>query len=75
MQYYQNLSGKSGVSTYAVSDDAILVEFRSGATYLYTEAQVGKANFSAMQALAKQGKGLSSFIARQARKMFMKKFV
>ncbi len=72
MQHYQNLSGKSGVSNYAISDDAILVEFRSGATYLYTEAQVGKTNFSAMQDLAKQGKGLSTFIAQQIRKTFMK---
>ncbi len=73
MKQYKNLSGNSGVSAYAVADDAILVEFRRGAVYLYTDESVGPVNRSKMQTLAALGKGLCTFITQQVRADYAKK--
>lgn len=74
MRHYQNLQGESGVVNYAIADDAILVEFKKGATYLYTAALIGKENFDTMKQLAETGKGLSTFISQHIRQLFNRKF-
>lgn len=45
MRHYQNLQGQSGVVSYALANDAILVEFKKGATYLYTATILGREKF------------------------------
>lgn len=74
MRHYQNLQGQSGVVNYAIADDAILVEFRKGTTYLYTATLIGKENFDTMKQLAEAGKGLSTFISQHIRQLFNRKF-
>lgn len=74
MRHYQNLHGQSGVVGYAVADDAILVEFKKGATYLYTATILGKEKFEQMKRLAETGKGLSTFISQNIREVFNRKF-
>lgn len=67
MTAYKNLSGKSGITAYAIGDDYIDVEFNSGGVYRYTEASVGEVHFNVMKALAIAGAGLNSFINKFVR--------
>ena len=63
-QRYLNRSGNSGVTAYEIGEDYIWVEFVGGARYLYTRCGVGSNRLAAMQELALDGQGLSSFIGR-----------
>ena len=67
MTAYKNLSGKSGITAYAIGDDYIDVEFNSGGVYRYTEASVGEVHFNVMKALAIAGAGLNAFINKHVR--------
>jgi hypothetical protein len=74
MQRYGNQSRESGVVAYDIDAGQIIVQFRNGERYLYTEDSAGAANIATMQELARAGRGLSSFISqhvhdRYARKM------
>lgn len=64
MQRYKNLGGDSGVVAYDIDAGQIVVQFKNGDRYLYTEDSAGAANVAQMQALAKAGQGLGSFISR-----------
>jgi hypothetical protein len=64
MHRYKNLAGESGVAAYDIDAGQIIVQFRNGDRYLYTEDSAGAANVAKMQALAKAGRGLSSFISQ-----------
>jgi hypothetical protein len=74
MRHYQNLQGQSGVVSYALANDAILVEFKKGATYLYTATILGREKFEKMKLLAEAGKGLNTFISQNVRDVFNRKF-
>ena len=74
MRHYQNLQGQSGVVSYAIANDAILVEFKKGSTYLYTTALIGKEKFEHMKQLVETGQGLSTFISQHIRQVFSRKF-
>ncbi len=64
MRRYKNLAGESGVVAYDIDAGRIVVQFRNGERYLYTEDSAGAANIAKMQALAKAGRGLSTFISQ-----------
>ncbi len=64
MQNYLNLSGNSGVSAYAIHEDAIVVRFIDGDTYRYTRASVGAQHLAEMKELARKGAGLSAYISQ-----------
>jgi len=70
MTSYANLSGKSGVSTYEIYDNAILIEFRHGAKYIYDYDIPGKEEVEEMKRLAMSGSGLMTFINKNVRKRF-----
>jgi hypothetical protein len=61
---YGRHHANSGVIAYATGPDYIAVQFNSGETYLYTEAETGRAHIDAMQRCAETGTGLSGYIAR-----------
>lgn len=65
MTPYRNVSGNSNVESYAITEDAIHVRFRSGThrNYLYNSIRPGRAVVEAMKALATQGHGLNSYIS------------
>jgi hypothetical protein len=69
MKPYKNLSGHSGVVAYDITNDAIHIVFRDGdePNYLYDAASAGRANLEAMKRLALAGRGLSTFISRNVR--------
>lgn len=65
---YLNLSGNSGVESYAEYDDALHVRFRDNPTvYVYSHRHPGKAHVDAMKRLAREGKGLSAYISQYVR--------
>jgi hypothetical protein len=64
MERYKNLSGNSGVEAFELADDAITVRFRDGATYLYDYSATGRAEVEQMKSLAREGRGLSTYISR-----------
>lgn len=64
MERYKNLNGDSGVASHEIGYDSIWVVFSDGVRYQYTYARTGKENVERMKRLAVDGRGLSSFIAR-----------
>lgn len=73
MERYKNLGGDSGVVGYEIAEGAITVQFKDGATYLYTTQSAGAGNLAEMQRLAVAGRGLNSFISRVVRKGYARK--
>ena len=66
-QTYKNNSGRSGVSTYEIGDDFIIIEFmtRKYRFYKYTYNATGKADVEEMKRLSDIGEGLNRFIGRR----------
>jgi len=73
MQRYGNQSRESGVVAYDIDAGQIIVQFTNGDRYLYTEDSAGAANIARMQALAKAGRGLSSFISQHVHDRYARK--
>lgn len=63
-QAYANMGGNSGVDSYVDGYGWILVNFTTGAKYLYTTKSTTEANIEQMKQYARDGKGLNSFIMR-----------
>lgn len=63
METYRNLSGDSGIESYALGDGCIAVRFKSGVIYWYTDTSVGSDHVAEMSRLARYGKGLSTYIS------------
>ena len=67
MQPYRNLSGKSGVVAFEIGDDFVSVVFQGDPlAYVYSASQIPPAKIARMKALALAGRGLASFISRNA---------
>ena len=62
---YDNRSGHSGVSGYALVDEGIAVKFANGAVYLYDRACPGRMHVARMKQLAREGSGLATYISRR----------
>ena len=73
MQRYGNQSRESGVVAYDIDAGQIIVQFRNGDRYLYTEDSAGAANIAKMQQLARAGRGLSSFISQHVHDRYARK--
>lgn len=73
MQRYRNTSGESGVVAYDIDANAITVRFTGGDCYLYTERSAGAENIAKMQELAREGRGLSTFISQHIRSRYARK--
>ena len=73
MTRYRNLAGDSGVRRYRIEPQAIAVEFVDGSHYLYTAASAGAEAIARMQALARAGRGLATYINRHAHDAYARK--
>jgi hypothetical protein len=73
MHRYKNIGGESGVVAYDIDAGQIIVQFRNGERYLYTEDSAGAANIARMQELAIAGRGLSSFISQYVHDRYERK--
>jgi hypothetical protein len=76
MTPYKNLSGNSNVEAYELGEGSITVRFMSGThrNYLYNSIRPGASVVAKMQALAKQGHGLNSYISTTVKSSFAKKW-
>lgn len=70
MQPYANRSGDSGVVAYLLGTGSIIVEFHGGARYLYDRVRPGREHVARMTVLAREGRGLSSYISRNVRENY-----
>ena len=73
MHRYRNTSGESGVVAYDIDKDSITIQFSGGDRYLYTERSAGAENIARMQELAREGRGLSTFVSQHIRSRYAKK--
>jgi hypothetical protein len=73
MQRYGNKGKDSGVVSYDIDAGQIIVQFRNGERYLYTEDSAGAANIAKMQELARAGEGLGSFISKHVPNDYVRK--
>jgi len=64
---YRNRGGDSGVAAYALLEDALIVRFDDGATYLYDHVRPGRHHVGRMKSLAMSGRGLNAYIRRYVR--------
>lgn len=62
---YGNRDGRSGVVAYALVGNGIAVRFVDGAIYLYDRDCPGPAHVARMRALAREGRGLATYISRR----------
>ena len=73
MHRYRNNSGESGVVAYDIGQDSITIQFTGGDRYLYTERSAGADNIAKMQELAREGRGLSTFVSQHIRSRYARK--
>lgn len=65
MERYRNKA--SGVKSYQIGLDYIVVKFNSSKIYKYSYARAGRHKVERMKALAIRGRGLNSYINRYAK--------
>src|SRR4051812_19208932 len=62
--------GNSGVTSYNVGENFILVRFESGIRYLYNECVTGRRHVQAMKKLAGRNEGLATYINQHVREKY-----
>ncbi len=63
MERYRNSGGDSGVSSYEIGSDYIIVKFSGTArTYRYSHRKAGQNHVENLKRLAQNGSGLNSYI-------------
>lgn len=68
MQPYKNVNGNSNIEAYEIGDTYIEVKFRGTARiYCYSYGSAGIVHVETMKELAKQGRGLNSYIMKNVR--------
>jgi hypothetical protein len=73
MKQYKRLNGDSGVTHYEWGTDHITVQFVDGTRYRYSYAIPGRKHVEAMKKLARDGKGLSTYISVYVRDKYESK--
>jgi len=73
MERYKNLNGNSGIVSYEIGNDSIMIQFRDSGLYLYDSQSPGITNVEHMKSLAISGRGLNSFISTTIRKNYSRK--
>ena len=62
MQRYTDWGRSSGIVAFEIRDDGIVVQFRDGEKYLYNDEVTGAEHVAEMKRLARQGRGLATYI-------------
>jgi hypothetical protein len=75
MTRYKNTSGIAGISAFSAGKDHIAIQFVDSSVYLYNYAVTGKEKVEEMKRLAKEGKGLTTFINQHVRDQYASKLV
>lgn len=71
MERYRNSGGDSGVSSFEVGTDCIIVKFSgSFRIYRYSYRKAGQHHVENMKKLARNGSGLNSYINRYVKNLY-----
>lgn len=71
---YKSPNPNSGITTYEIRDDAIILEFKTGKyRYVYDAAKPGPEHVTAMAKLAAEGKGLTTYVSRHIQENYARK--
>jgi len=73
MQRYANKSGRSGIESYEIGRDFIIIEYKDGDRYLYNYEEPAKSDVQIMKELALEGIGLATYISRHVGKRYAAK--
>ena len=74
METYKNKSHDSGVVSYEIRDNSILLQFQgSDDIYEYNTFRPGTEHVAKMKELAEAGQGLSTYVSTHVRKNFFRK--
>jgi hypothetical protein len=73
MEKYKNKNGDSGVQSYEIGSDFIIVQFINDGSYLYNYKIPGSSQVERMKKLAVKGQGLSTYISTNIKKKYAKK--
>lgn len=73
MEKYKNLKGDSGVQSYEIGSDFIIVHFKNDGSYVYNSEIPGSVHVEQMKKLATKGKGLSTYISTTIKKKYAEK--
>ena len=73
MALYKNLGGDSGVHSFEIGNDRIIVTFSTMSCYEYTYDSAGVENIRNMKSLALQGEGLNSYINKYVKLKYSRK--
>lgn len=74
MEKYKNLSCNSSIDAFELADGSITILFDDGWLYQYSIVKAGSENIAQMKLLAKNGHGLNSYIIKNVRKLYDKKW-
>jgi len=71
MERYRNSGGDSGVSSYEIGADYIIVKFSGSIrTYRYSYRKAGQYHVETIKRLARNGNGLNSYINRYVKNLY-----
>jgi hypothetical protein len=71
MQLYQNLNDTSGVHSFEIGSNYILVKFSGSArVYKYSYLKAGREHVEQMKLLAQSGQGLNGYIDRNTKYLY-----
>lgn len=71
MERYRNSGGDSGISSYEIGTDFIIVKFTGTfRTYRYSYRKAGQHHVENMKRLARSGSGLNGYINRYVKKLY-----
>ncbi len=73
MPLYKNWGGNSGVHSYEVGSDYIIVTFNTGVSYEYTYSSAGASHIEILKNLANKGSGLNSYINKNVKNNYSRK--
>jgi hypothetical protein len=71
IEIYRNSGGNSGVSTYQIGSDFIIVKFSGTASpYKYSYQKAGQSHVENLKQLARRGSGLNSYIYKYVKNLY-----
>lgn len=73
MPRYKNLGRDSGVYSYEIGNDRIIVTFSTSSTYEYTYSSAGSQHVENMKSLATNGQGLNGYINNNVKYNYSRK--
>lgn len=73
MAIYANRGGRSGIISYELGSDAIIVTFSRGGSYLYNGQRPGSHHVRQMVRYARMGEGLNTYINQHVRKLYARR--